>query len=327
MRKDFIKKFFVGISVASFLIFAATASATIWQVPEDFGTIQEAIDDPNVMDGDKIMVGPGYYEGATVTKAVEIKGIGNAIINSGPKPWVDVGAPEPICSFMAGFFFLPGEENGSGATISHFRFETVEFPVFSRGADDVTVTQCTLINSIQAITNWHGSRWEISHNTIKDLRTSNGGGIGILAGCVLGGDSGDNVISHNEITGTLHVYSLDGGGYNGTGVVLYADFRWAPAYPGADAIAYNRVVKNKISLVSDTPDVVDVCAIELTDTRDDVSADPYPVIFNNKIMFNDLRGTTIQIYLTPLDLDNQNKISRNLGNNRGHGLHPKGFFK
>jgi len=29
-----------------------------------------------------------------------------------------------------------------------------------------------------------------------------------------------NVVSHNLITGTLHVWSDDGGGYNGTGIVL-----------------------------------------------------------------------------------------------------------
>ena len=85
---------------------------------------------------------------------------------------------------------------------------------------------------------------------------------------------------------------------------------------------YNSVIKNKISLESDTPDVVDVCAIELTDSRDDVEAELYPVIFENAIMFNDLRGTELQVVLTPEDLENWNYISRNLGKNRGQGLHP-----
>jgi hypothetical protein len=77
--------------------------------------------------------------------------------------------------------------------------------------------------------------------------------------------------------------------------------------------------------VSDTPDVVDVAAFELTDSRDDPDADPYPVIFDNAIGFNDFRGTALQIALTPAELEDWNYISRNLGNNRGHGEHPSLF--
>jgi len=43
------------------------------------------------------------------------------------------------------------------------------------------------------------------------------------------------------------------------------------------------------------------------------------------IGFNDFRGTALQITLTPEELDNHNDISRNLGDNRGHGLHPSLF--
>jgi len=291
------------------------AAGTTWHVPGDFTTIQEAIDSPSVLAGDKIIVGPGNHAGATVTKAVEIKGEDSAVINSGPLPWT-------TRTFMAGFLF-PGSNVGSGATISHLQFETVEFPVFSRGANNVTVEHCTLLNPIQGISNWVGSRWQISHNEIIDLRTAGGGGIGILIADWTAIPEGvnDNLVSHNKITGTLHVYPGDGGGYNGSGIVLYADFRWNA--PGAEEIADNRVVKNKISLTSDNPGLVDVVAIELTDSRDDPSYSC--VIFDNAIGFNDLRGTELQIVLTPEKLGDCNDISRNLGDNRGHGLHPSVF--
>jgi hypothetical protein len=83
-------------------------------------------------------------------------------------------------------------------------------------------------------------------------------------------------------------------------------------------------VKNRVSLVSDTPDVVDVCAVELTDTRDEGLADPYPVVFDNATRFNHLRGTESQLLLTPDGPDTVN-MSRNLGDNRGHGAHPSAF--
>jgi pectin methylesterase-like acyl-CoA thioesterase len=83
MKKIFIitLAFGLAISVANF---TSSAYAAVWSVPGDFATIQEAIDSPDVADtGDTIMVGPGEYAGAIVTKAVEIKGVGGAVINEG----------------------------------------------------------------------------------------------------------------------------------------------------------------------------------------------------------------------------------------------------
>lgn len=299
------------ILVALILTFATPLWATIWYVPADFATIQEAIDDTAVMNGDTIMVSTGNHAGAYVTKSVEIKGDDGATINDGPM--------HPAGLSM-GFRLLAGSD---GTTISHLIF-TVDLAIMNGAAvDDVTVSHCTFLNTLQAVSNWGGSRWEISHNDILDLRTKCGGGIGILVGDFSGGLVEDNVISHNKISGTLHVSDDDCGGYDGTGIVLYADFRWEGA--GAEAITKNRVVKNNVCLVSDNPDLVDVCAIELTDSRDDLNADPYPVIFDNAIGFNDLRGTELQIVLTPEELFDENDISRNLGDNRGHGLPPSVF--
>jgi hypothetical protein len=300
------------------LVLCSTTSAATWNVPGDFATIQEAIDSTLVLDGDKIMVGPGQYAGAIVTKAVEIKGEDGAVVNSGPL--LTTYMPCGTIVLDIGFFFT-GNGAGSGATISHLKFEGPAFPIFSRGADDVTVAQCTMINPIQGVTNWAGNGWEISHNVITDLQSANGGGIGILVGVPqkVQGTVSDNVVSHNKISGTLHVSSCDGGGYCGTGIVLYADYRSGEE---PKIVKKTRVVKNKVSLVSDNPDVVDVVAIELTDTRNDPD---FMDVFDNVIGFNDLRGTVIQIALTPEELDTVNKISRNLGDNRGHGLHPSVF--
>ena len=152
-----------------------------------------------------------------------------------------------------------------------------------------------------------------------------GGGIGILVGDYLGGTVNDNEISHNTILGTLHVYSGDGGGYAGSGIVIYADFRWGGV--GAEAITNNFVTHNSISMDSDNPVVVDINAFELTEGYypDEHPGAPY-VIKDNYIGFNDFSGTTNQILLSPLALKDYNNISRNLGNNRGQRLHP-GLFK
>lgn len=288
----------------------ALGQGNTWMVPGDFATIQAAINSASVLTGDTIVVGPGSYAGALVTKGVEITGEDGATIATGPVHG---------SGLIQGFRLLAGS---GGTTLSHLTFE-VDLAIMNGAAvNDVTVTHCTFLNTVQAISNWRGNRWNITHNVITDLRTFNGGGIGILVGDYAGGIVEDNVVAHNKISGTLHVFATDGGGYNGTGIVLYADFRWGAA--GSQRIGYNRVVKNKISLTSDTPLLVDVVAIELTDTRDDNNLTG--VIYANAIGFNDLRDTQTQIALTPTNLDNPtNAISRNLGENRGHGLHPSVF--
>lgn len=310
----------IAITMAVVLLLAMIVSApvvakpAVWHVPVDFDTIQEAIDSTDVADGDTILVGPGSHAGALVDRSVVIKGKGGAVINDGPVYYDGL---------IFGFLLLAGSD---GTIISHLRFE-VDFPIMGSFVNDVTVKHCTLINPLQGISNWGGSRWQISHNNIVDLRTSDGGGIGIFIGDFLAVDGGvnDNVVSHNKITGTLHVDPNDGGGYDGAGINLYADFRWGAA--GAEEIADNRVVHNKVSLTSDTPTVVDIAAIALEDSRDDADADPYPVIFDNVIGFNDLRGTELQIDLLPEGLDEDNIISRNLGDNRGHGIVPADIFR
>ena len=297
--------------LASPLTAMAAKPGNKWEVPGDFATIQDAIDSPSVLAGDTILVGPGSHAGAYVHKQVVIKGTEGTLIDTGPL--------HPAGLSM-GFRLLAGSD---GATISHLQF-SVDLAIMNGGAvNDVTVAHCTFLDTIQAVSNWCGSRWYIHHNTIIDLRTRNGGGIGILVADYSGGVVEGNVVSHNKITGVLHVDPADGGGYAGSGIVLFADFRWGRS--GASKIKNNRVVWNKVALMSDTPAVVDVVGIELTDTRDDSELEP--VIFDNAIGFNDLRGTAWSLVLTPESLDECNFISRNLGvdDNRGHGLHPSVF--
>ena len=102
--------------------------------PGDFPTIQAAIDSSLVKDGDVLRVLPGRRTGATVTKAVAIRALG----------WVTI-VDGPVVNTLgkAGFLF-PGGGAGSGATVDGFLFEDVAFPVFSRGADDVSVTRNTM---------------------------------------------------------------------------------------------------------------------------------------------------------------------------------------
>ena len=283
-----------------------------WYVPDNFSTIQEAINSPSVLDGNTIIVGPGNFKGANVTKNVNIKGIGNTVINDGPY----YGA----FGYKIGFRFTTGSD---GSTLSNLSFST-DFGVLSVGyatVKNVTITHCEFINSIAAIHIRNGSGWNIQQNNIIDLRTSlAAGGIGILIwlGDALGGTVQDNVISHNTISGTLHVAPDGGNWYIGCGIALGLE-NWA-GFPGPIVLTKNYVTHNSISLVSDNPSQIDVVALAISDPRYDISLGAS--IFDNSIAYNDFRGTINQILLMPEELDDHNYISRNLGDNRGHGLHP-----
>lgn len=303
----------MGVPVA-----AKGAATTVWHVPGDFATIQAAIDSPNVVAGDTIMVGPGEWYGAVVTKAVHVKGEEGAVIMDGPA--------HPRYPYLHYGFKLGYGAGGSGATISHFTFsESLAFPVFAFKADNVTVEHCVMTSPIQGITNWEGNDWNINHNVINGLVTASGGGIGIFIGCYRGGTANNNLVAHNEIAGFAVVGEDDCGGYSGPGIGLMSDRRWGA--PGG-TLSGNRILYNKVSLSSTDPEKVWAVGIELTDLGLEYGLSEGDLL-NNKVGFNDVRGVEgTQIALNPEGVAANNIMSRNLSDdtsNRGHGLHPKLF--
>ena len=284
-------------ALAGASLLCGSAGAAVWQVPGDFPTLQAAIDSSQVKDRDVLEVRAGRHAGATVSKAVQIRAQGRVAIVDGP-----------VVNALgrAGFLF-PGGGAGSGATIEGFRFEGVAFPVFSRGADDVSVTHNTMLAPNQGVTIWAGRGWDVSHNLVSDLRTSCGGGIGILLGDYRGGTVSGNVIAHNQVLGRVWVPGNDCGGYSAPGIVLFADFRWGAT--GA-TLTGNRVTKNRVLLSSRNPALVPVAGVELSDTRD-LAAEL--VITDNDVVHNDLRGMDVPVALTPAELGPPvNRIEKNL---------------
>ena len=103
-----MRRLLFAMSVAALLLIGAVPSAFAaeWRVPGDFATIQEAVDSPDVSAGDVIYVGPGFHAGALLTKPVEIRGEGRAVINAGPA--------HPDSGKSQGFRLLAGSSLGLG---------------------------------------------------------------------------------------------------------------------------------------------------------------------------------------------------------------------
>lgn len=287
------------LALAGALLLCRSVGAAEWRVPGHFPTIQAAIDSHFVKDGDVLRVLPGRRTGATVRKAVVLRALGCVTIVNGP-------VVSPLGK--AGFLF-PGLGAGSGATVDGFAFE-VAFPVFSRGADDVSITRNTMYGANQGVTNWAngtwGKGWDITHNTLLDLRTSCAGGIGILIGDYEGGTVSGNLIAHNDVRGRVRVPADDCGGYDAPGIVLFADWRY-PGDTGA-TITGNRVTKNRVSLSSTRPALVPVSGVELSDTRN-LAAELD--LTDNAVVYNDLRGLAVPVALTPEELSTVNRIEKN----------------
>lgn len=269
-----------------------------------YTTIQDAID--AVAPGTKIEVCSGTYAGAHVTKAVDLKAKGTVIINDGP--YSHPGR------FKAGFLFT-SDGSGSGASIEGFIIQgaqqfsgddgLIDFAVYSRGTDNVTIKKNVITDTLQGITAWNGSSWKIEKNEITDLWAANGGGIAIFVGAFDGGSYSGHTIKKNEISGTVTVLPGDYGGYDASGIVLYADFRWGRA--GATALTGNKIEKNEIDLVSDTPGVVNVNAIEITES----AVIHTGVISGNTIKKNkisDIGGSGIVVTGSPGNTFEKNKV-------------------
>ncbi len=310
MKTKLITALMITLFLASITVIAVPVSAKprVIKVPEDYLTIQAAVDAAN--DGDKIIVAAGEWYGAEVTKAVEIIGEEGAIIVDGPA--------HPSYPYLHFGFKLGYGSDVSGAIISHFTFRGLAFPIFAFNADDVTIEYNIIYDALQGITNWDGNNWVIRHNVIEGIYVSGGGGLGIFIGSLFKdlGASG-NLVAHNKIIAEIP----DDRTYSAGGIILCADARWG-ATPGK--VSNNKVVHNKVKVTG--PDTF-AMSLEFLGLSEIPTEDLKDRVCGNLVGFNDFRGSATEIDFVPEKLEEVNTISRNLGNNRAYDGFPASEFK
>ncbi len=188
----------------------ATALATpVDRVPEDFATIQQAVDEGSAP---MISVGPGTWQGATVTRPVRVFGSG-AVIVEGVR-----SAGERVA------FALPRQATDS--TIEGFVIDCASSGKLDLGvlgsarrldgvADHVTVRDNTFLGCVQGVTNAGpaegtcessvagGAYWVVEGNQFHGIATRSdrgvsGGGVGVLIYNAEGAD-----VRGNSFDGTV----------------------------------------------------------------------------------------------------------------------------
>jgi hypothetical protein len=243
-------------AVASLFLTAAPAAATVFKVPQQYPTIQGAVDAASA--GDEIKVDKGKYCGATINKRLTLTSVkkgGATIIGC-------AGSPMFFPPLRVGFLLAGATGTGlaSGTKIAGFVFDgkgisngnlsPLAFGIYSRFNHDVTVVDDRFTGTVQAITNTAGDNWAISNNVIEDLTVFAcpgfcGGGDGIviqIASDAIGASGGAtnqqnrpeaNAVVDNDIQGKAPTgfddFAMDG-------VLIFA----------ADGTA---VVRNKTKLV------------------------------------------------------------------------------
>jgi nitrous oxidase accessory protein NosD len=179
--------FLVTISVIPFSR-AFAADGTAYRVPEQFASIQEAVNAASP--GDTVRVGPGTWCGAVITKPISVVGDGKPVITN-------QGCAGPNAVFG---FLLPAA-GASGTSIRGFDFAlTSVFPspsfgVYGRGADLVVVEDNSFNGASFAIHNENGSGWQVNHNKIYGAFE----GIVFYRRCQLGTRALDNSAAFNSI--------------------------------------------------------------------------------------------------------------------------------
>jgi parallel beta-helix repeat protein len=209
-----------------------------WDNP--WATIQHAVD--QVASSDTIQVASGTYTGAIVDKDVTISGStsGTSAINT--------GVPYKVGSGLTTAFRL--DSGADGAEVKNFTVNnnagtSFYFAVFSRGVDDVTIDSLEINDTVQGITNWGGSNWQITNNELNYTEASGGGGIGIFVGAMptLYRVCSGNVISGNTITATATAPD-----YSTPGIALALDLRYGgyDLLDGSEDLSGNEVLNNTI---------------------------------------------------------------------------------
>jgi hypothetical protein len=201
----------LALGLAVFGVTPVSFAQATHRVPQDFPTIQLAVNNANA--GDTIRVGPGRWCGARITKTLNLVGEGATIMGC------PAGIPGPVGNVVRRGFFL--NVAASGSSISHFTFDGKGFSDANLsplglciqtqlGVNNVTVDSNNFLGGLGGIQGPYGNGWLVTHNVFDGytILSDGSGGFGILSEDFQNGPFTGNVYIHNVITAVVPPGSL-----------------------------------------------------------------------------------------------------------------------
>jgi hypothetical protein len=194
------------LALAVFALSPVSFAQATHRVPQDFPTIQLAVNNAN--SGDTIRVGPGRWCGARITKTLNLVGEGATIMGC------PAGIPGPVGNIVHRGFFL--NVAASGSSIRNFIFDGKGFSDTNLnplglgiqtafGTNSVTVDSNNFLGGLGGIQGPYGNDWLVTHNVFDGftILSDGSGGFGILSEDFQGGPFTGNVYIHNVITAVV----------------------------------------------------------------------------------------------------------------------------
>ncbi len=280
----------LALALAFFAVTPVSFAQATHRVPQDFPTIQSAVNAANA--GDTIRVGPGRWCGARITKTLNLVGEGATIMGC------PAGIPGPVGNIVRRGFFL--NVAASGSSIRNFTFDgkgvsdTNSDPISlgiqpQFGTNNVTVDSNTFLGGLGGIQGPYGNDWLVTHNVFDGFTIlSNGaGGFAILSEDFQGGPFTGNVYIHNSITAAVPPGSFSFASYINEVDVPFVGI--AIAGHNGTIIAYN-----KIAITSNANGDAGVGIVVTDDSVDGVSSTDSNLVITN----NDGRGSQFGLIIT-----------------------------
>ncbi len=272
-----------GVTPVSF------AQATI-RVPQDFPSIQLAVNNANA--GDTIRVGPGRWCGARITKALNLVGEGATIMGCPP------GNPGPVGNLTRRGFVVNAV--ASGTSIRGFIFDGKGFSDTNRDplglgiqsqffTNNVVVDSNRFLGGLGGIQGAFGSGWLVTHNVFDGFTIlSNGaGGFAILSEEFQTGRFTGNAYMYNEIKAVVPPGSFSFVSFTNEADVPFAGIVIA----GHDGTI---ISNNKIAITANAGGDAGVGIIATDATPDGLSS----TTINLVITDNDGRGSQYGLIIT-----------------------------
>jgi hypothetical protein len=281
---------FLALALAASAVTPVSFAQATHRVPQDFPTIQLAVNNANA--GDTIRVGPGRWCGARIIKTLNLVGEGATIMGC------PAGFPGPVGDPLHIGFVV--NVAASGSSIRNFTFDgkgvsdTNQDPL-ALGitsqffTNNVTVDSNRFLGGLGGIQGPYGNGWMVTHNVFDGFTIlSNGaGGFGILSEDFQTGPFTGNLFVHNVFTAVVPP-----GNFSFASYINEVDV----PFVGIAIAGHNGAIisHNKIAITSNASGDAGVGIVATDSSVDGLSS----TISNVMITDNDGRGSQYGLIIT-----------------------------